>query len=38
MVYSIEILLIFVETVVGDYLEFGYNCSYIGDNHFVIVS
>ena len=41
VVHSIEILVILVEIddylMVGDYLESGYNYSYIGDNHFVIV-
>ena len=37
MVHSVEILIILVEIVVGDYLESGYDCSYIGDNHFLIV-
>ena len=37
VVHSIEILVILVKTVVGDYLESGYNCSYIWNNNFVIV-
>ena len=37
MVHSIEYPVTLVEIVVGDYLECGYNCSYIVDNHFVIV-